>query len=241
MKNFRISYLLLIAPVAVSIALLGSFFIKAEPAVTTNGQVRTATAPGRIVMSTWTVANEAQAQTPTVTPTPEPTPDTQVTTPASAPTTNAKPKITTQAPKVRTSTAETVRAPAPQPAPATPVACNGSYTQEFLCLLNQYRASKGKGKLSYSSSLASVAKTHSSWMLTTGTFSHTGVDGSRFFNRCEAAGVVCRAENLALQVGSAQNLLNMWKDSSGHNANLLGPYTTIGLGISGDYTTALFN
>jgi uncharacterized protein YkwD len=110
-------------------------------------------------------------------------------------------------------------APAPAPAPAT---CGGSFNQQFLCLLNQYRASKNLTPLSANSSLSAVAFTHSQWMNTTGTFSHVGIDGSRLGDRCRAAGITCRAENLAMGAKSAQNLLDMWKNSVGHNANLLG-------------------
>lgn len=124
---------------------------------------------------------------------------------------------------------------------SAPATCSGSFVNEFLCLLNQYRASKGKGKLSGSSALSAVALSHSAWMNSTGTFSHEGKDGSRLGDRCAAAGITCRAENLAYKIDTAQKVLDMWIASPSHNANLLGNYKTIGIGISGDYTTLLFN
>jgi uncharacterized protein YkwD len=131
-------------------------------------------------------------------------------------------------------------APKATPKPDNPCA-SGSYNQQFLCLLNDFRISQGENKLSYDASLNSVALTYSNWMLSTGIFSHTGQNGSHFFDRCQNAGTRCLAENLAENAGSAQNLFDLWKASAEHRANLLGPYTTIGLGVSGNYTTALFN
>jgi uncharacterized protein YkwD len=125
--------------------------------------------------------------------------------------------------------------------PAVAPGCSGSFTQEFMCLFNQYRASKGLGKVSYNQALAGVALKHSQWMDSTGIFSHEESDGSHLLDRCRAAGIVCRGENLAKGVSSAQNLLNMWVASPSHNKNLLGPYTTAGLGISGNYITLLLN
>lgn len=140
-----------------------------------------------------------------------------------------------------TPTSKPTAQPAAQPTAKASSApnCSGDYLEQFICLLNQYRASHGKGKLAHNGSLASVAAKHSQWMKSSGTLSHIGEGGSSFNQRCADAGVSCRAENLAHGAGSAQNLLNMWKNSAAHNANLLGPYSSIGLGISGSYTTAL--
>jgi uncharacterized protein YkwD len=119
--------------------------------------------------------------------------------------------------------------------------CAGAFIDEFVCLLNQYRAKQGKGQLSYNSKLASVSLAHSAWMSTSGIFSHEEADGSHLVQRCAKAGIQCRAENLAHNSKSPKNLLDMWIASPGHNANLLGPYASVGLGISGPYITALWN
>ncbi len=172
--------------------------------------------------------------------------------PAATPTPTVVPTPTPAEVKAAANTARIIPAPTPRPvvkpratAPAPPApsaaTCSGGMSAQFICLLNQYRASKGLGKLSANSGLAGVALTHSQWMQTTGTFSHTGENGSKFFDRCALAKITCRAENLAVGVGTAENLLKMWKESAGHNANLLGPYSTIGIGIAGSYVTALFN
>jgi uncharacterized protein YkwD len=131
--------------------------------------------------------------------------------------------------------------PTPAPARVAAVSCSGEFVQELLCLLNEYRASKNLGKVSGNAALSQVALGHSKWMSENNIFSHTGVNGSRLLDRCKAAGTICRAENLAQGVPTAKEVLSMWKNSPGHNANLLGDYTIIGLGLYDSYTTLLLN
>ncbi|GEM_PF-1402201 len=121
------------------------------------------------------------------------------------------------------------------------IGCRGTLSQEFQCLLNEYRESKGLASVSFDTGLAQVAKTHSEWMYESGIFSHTGINGSRLTERCAAAGIRCLAENLAHNILTAQKLLDSWKANPGHNKNLLGPYNTIGLGVFDKYVTLLMN
>jgi uncharacterized protein YkwD len=220
-----------------SIAIIWASFTTASHTTT----VQSETPPGQIVLVPLINAparSTASAQTPTPAPTvtAEVTPETA--TPVPAPKTIASaPAQSKLAPKPA---APQVKAVASQVAPAT-VNCSGGLPEQFLCLLNQYRASKGKGKLSGSSALSKVAYGHSAWMTETGIFSHTGKDGSRLGDRCRLAGITCRAENLAEGIHTAQKLLDMWKASPSHNTNLLGGYTTAGLGVSGNYVTLLLN
>jgi uncharacterized protein YkwD len=179
-------------------------------------------------------ASDVAAETPAA-PAPEPVAQAAAE-PAPQPASKATPtRAPAPKPVVKAATASV------QPAPAPTVTCSGGLAAEFLCLLNQYRASKGLGKLSGSSALSKVALGHSTWMSTTGIFSHVGIDGSRLGERCAAAGITCRGENLAHNIGTAKGLLDSWKASPGHNANLLGSYTTAGMGVYGGYTTLLFN
>lgn len=114
---------------------------------------------------------------------------------------------------------------------------NASFRQQFLSLINAHRAANGKGALAYDALIDRAATNHSAWMQTTGTFSHTGEAGSRFYQRCQAVGTSCDAENIAWGFTSAQMLFDMWKNSPGHNANMLGNHTVMGLGIVGRYAT----
>lgn len=117
--------------------------------------------------------------------------------------------------------------------------CSGNFTQEFICLLNDYRASKGVSRLSYANDLANVAQTYSDWMSASTTFSHVDADGNNFVKRCANAGIACYAENLAVGFTSASNLLNMWQASPSHNENLLRNLSSVGLGIKNGYATLL--
>lgn len=145
----------------------------------------------------------------------------------------APPKVNLPQKTLNTAQAETV-------VPTIP-SCSGNLSQEFMCLLNNYRATKGLGKVSLNNSLSEVAVKHSAWMDTTGIFSHTGIDGSRLNERCAAAGIRCLAENLAEEIYTAGELLSAWSANPSHDKNLLGPYHTFGLGLSGSYVTLLLN
>lgn len=117
--------------------------------------------------------------------------------------------------------------------------CSGNFTQEFVCLLNEYRVSKGISRLTYSNDLANVAQTYSDWMSASTTFSHIDADGNNFVKRCAAAGIACYAENLATGFTSPSNLLSMWQASPSHDENLLRNLSSVGLGIKNGYATLL--
>ena len=131
--------------------------------------------------------------------------------------------------------------PTSQVAGAKTDSCEGTMVVKFTCLLNEYRKTKNLGNVSYNSSLAKVAYNHSNWMNSTKTLSHVDANGFRHNDRCAQEGIVCRAENLAEGYLDANILLSEWQKSGGHNINLLGPYSTIGLGVSGKYVTLIFN
>lgn len=152
---------------------------------------------------------------PKPTPAPAPTPKKVVTTP---------PKTTTK--------------PSPTPAPAsTPSCATGSFTAQFQCLINEYRKSKGLNALVYEAKLNATALAHSTWMNKNNTLSHVGVDGTRFYQRCEMQGTTCDAENVARGYTSAKALFDAWKKSPGHDANMLRTHTVMGLALAGTYST----
>lgn len=153
------------------------------------------------------------------------------------------PKTTTTVTTPKTQTVQT-QTPTPTPAP-TPQQetfnCDlGGFSQQFLCLINEHRVANGKGKLIYNSTLNAVATKHSQWMDENNTMSHVGENGSTFIQRCQAMGISCLAENVAYGFSSAKHLFELWKNSPSHNKNMLGPYTQIGLGVSGLYATTNF-
>lgn len=110
-----------------------------------------------------------------------------------------------------------------------------SYDSEelaFLRLINEHRVAAGRPALLLSDQLSATAERHSTDMGTYDFFSHTTLSsarypvGSEFWQRLEYdgyAGAGTSGENLAAGVGGAIEVFAMWKDSPGHNENMLDP------------------
>ena len=123
--------------------------------------------------------------------------------------------------------------PTQTPVPAatqTPVGCtisgNTGYENQVVTLINKERTDRGLGALSTNSSLRTAARWHSEDMACNDFFSHTGSGGSTLSSRILAAGYgyTWAAENIAASSScsfSAQSVVNMWMNSSGHRANIL--------------------
>ncbi len=117
--------------------------------------------------------------------------------------------------------------------------------REMLALINQERTSRGLEPLQLETRLNDSSEDHSSWMLDTDRFSHTGQGGSSATQRMQQAGFDLSGswrtgENIAWQSERGepgisddvaqlhQNLMN----SPGHRANILNPdFRYIGIGI----------
>ncbi len=117
--------------------------------------------------------------------------------------------------------------------------------REMLALINQERTSRGLDPLELERNLNESSEDHSTWMLDTDRFSHTGQGGSSATQRMQAAGFDLSGswrtgENIAWQSERGapgisddvaqlhQNLMN----SPGHRANILNPeFKYIGIGI----------
>lgn len=144
-------------------------------------------------------------------------------------------------PTKASNTSATVKAPVEKKKIINIVDCDiGNFSDQFLCLINGYRNSLGKNSLIYNLEITKAALAHSAWMNETGNFSHVGKEGSAFYERCEDVGAKCDGENIAYGFTSAQMLFEMWKNSPGHNAIMLGEHSLMGLGIVGKYATANF-
>jgi hypothetical protein len=103
----------------------------------------------------------------------------------------------------------------------------------FLGLINQYRAQNGLEPLAMSPTLTTAARDHSQDMATQNYFDHTGLNGSTFSQRIAAAGYPggTLAENIFAGDPTAQGAFEWWRNSPGHNANMLNPaYKAIGIG-----------
>jgi uncharacterized protein YkwD len=122
--------------------------------------------------------------------------------------------------------------PGKQQAQSVPVL--DSEEQEFLRLINEYRASYGLSALEPSISLTNAAKWMSTDMASKNYFSHTDSLGRDPFVRMAAFGYsysTYKGENIAAGNEKAQATFNQWKSSSGHNSNMLNAgYKVIGIG-----------
>lgn len=121
-------------------------------------------------------------------------------------------------------------------APAAPAAAAAVDPVElaFLSLINQYRDSKGLGALEINSKLQAAAEWMSQDMADKNYFSHTDSLGREFWKRLLDFGYpenTFMGENIAAGYATAQAVFDGWKNSPGHNANMLGAnYKVIGIG-----------
>lgn len=95
----------------------------------------------------------------------------------------------------------------------------------FLTLINNYRASYGLPSLTMSGSLYTASMNHNWDMANQRFFSHTGSDGSTPWDRIRRAGYTYNTylgENIAAGYADAGSVFTAWRNSPGHNANMLG-------------------
>ena len=140
---------------------------------------------------------------------------------------------------------------APTPVPVQTVACRDGDEWAMLSLINAYRAAHGLGALSLSQTLSDAAEYHSADMATKDYFSHTLADGTSWSQNMTDFGYgyqTYRAENIAAGNVGAEATFEQWRNSPGHNANMLSSnLTAIGIGRStsdgstyGTYWTTTF-
>jgi uncharacterized protein YkwD len=109
--------------------------------------------------------------------------------------------------------------------------------RSVLCLTNAARRRAGLALLVADRRLNRAARDHSADMVARGYFSHTSPEGGSPSDRAQAAGYPGAAgENIAASsAGTAISVFSLWRASPGHNANLLGSYSAIGLGAAPGY------
>jgi uncharacterized protein YkwD len=105
----------------------------------------------------------------------------------------------------------------------------------FLTLINNHRRANNRPALSLHDQLGVAAERHSQDQATRDRGGHTGSDGSNAGQRITRAGYDWRAwgENVfwSKPDGSAQAAFTWWKNSPGHNANMLSRnFSEIGIG-----------
>ena len=165
--------------------------------------------------------------------------ETETTTEAPAETT-AEPADTTQAPETQETTAEpettttealettTEATTTPEETePASLGRTDGTYDTDWaktvLDLVNAEREANGLAPLSWSGSLAKAAKVRATEIVVK--WSHTRPDGSEWWTVSD----LTYGENLAYGQTSPSEVVEAWMNSSGHKANILGDYNTLGV------------
>ncbi len=120
------------------------------------------------------------------------------------------------------------------PSPARAAVTLGPDEAAFCTLINNYRATKGLPALMVSPTATNASGWMSSDMAAKNYFSHTDSLGRDPFQRMGAFGYnfsTYKGENIAAGNAGAQATFDQWKNSSGHNANMLNAnYKVIGIG-----------
>lgn len=90
-------------------------------------------------------------------------------------------------------------------------------------LINQYRKQNGLKPLQLNAELSAAAKNHSRDLAKWDRISHFGSDGSNPWDRVKRAGYNAKlaAENVGTGQSTIEEVFKGWKESPGHNKNLL--------------------
>ncbi len=111
----------------------------------------------------------------------------------------------------------------------------GKVERSLLCLTNVHRIRNGVGALQRDTRLTAAARAHSDDMVVRDYFDHVNPEGNGPSERVRAAGYPSGAgENIASNsTGTAFSLFDQWRDSSGHNQNMLSSnYDAAGFGVA---------
>ena len=109
--------------------------------------------------------------------------------------------------------------------------------RETVDAINRERERKGLARLSVSSTLTRIARTHSAYQAKVGKSGHAGEGGSLPADRANAGGVAWSvlAENVAMNLGHSDPVATAvrgWMKSAAHRKNILGPmFAQTGVGI----------
>ena len=143
--------------------------------------------------------------------------------------------VLTQPQVVPTPTPSPTVMPTPTATPSVPAP--EGWRAEMLNAVNAVRAQNGAAAVRACPALDRSAQGYAELMARTGTFSHTGPDGTQPWDRMRAAGYSYRAasENIAYGYASVASVMDGWVKSSGHFANLISKSVTdAGFGQAAD-------
>ncbi|MBD2773312.1 CAP domain-containing protein [Iningainema tapete] len=113
-----------------------------------------------------------------------------------------------------------------------------TFEQQVLDLTNQERAKNGLSPLQANDELNYTAEKYAKEMSDRRFFSHTGLDGSKPWDRAKAVGYEAQTmgENIAAGQKTPQQVVQDWMNSPGHRANILrSQYKDLGVGFENNY------
>jgi len=93
---------------------------------------------------------------------------------------------------------------------------NGAYETQLLELISAYRTSNAQSPLSFDALLNSLAAEHSEYMHTNDSMNHDG-----FYDRAASSGFGYCVENIGWNYPSPEAQFEGWRNSPGHNQNML--------------------
>jgi hypothetical protein len=118
------------------------------------------------------------------------------------------------------------------PACCTPTAAEREMVMGVFTLLNQHRMANGKAALKLDPKLEEAMQGHCRHMAARNFFSHTAPESAvaSVGQRATLCGSTASGENIAYNQRTPAAVMSSWTNSPGHNANMLGNYTRVGIG-----------
>jgi uncharacterized protein YkwD len=109
-------------------------------------------------------------------------------------------------------------------------------------LLNEYRVSLGLAPLEYDDQLGEAVQGHVMHMAEADFFSHDSpTEGlTTPWDRAEFCGTRANGENIAAGQRSPEDVMESWRNSEGHDRNMRGDFTRVGIGEYDHYWGQLF-
>ncbi len=123
-----------------------------------------------------------------------------------------------------------------EPAALSPALVPAPDLAELVTAHNRERAEAKLPPLKANARLTAAAQAHADDMASHRMMNHVGSNGSTFDKRIELQGYRGRrlAENIAAGQTSVSSVMDSWMNSPPHKANLLGPFSEIGVGRARD-------
>ena len=116
-----------------------------------------------------------------------------------------------------------------------PAVANQALERQVLELINQQRAQGGCDPLVMQRQLSAAAQSHANAMAMKNFFGHSSKNGTKFSSRIKAQGYRGRkyAENIAAGYASAEKVVSIWMNSSGHRVNIMNcAFTETGIALA---------